>query len=266
MKAKKALREIVLFLVGLGFVGLATAAIIVAFRGSVSSGALFTITPNPTIPPGEPTTLAPYPYPIENLLTPNVAATRTAVMQLFTKEAFIETYLAITRSPVPPVTPVPTGTVEDNIYQRSSGSKLGITTLNGWVGYVDGNEVSLYVGALEWDPDQGAFYLFFSIPNDGFNKLILTPTKHGGVRVVSEQNNRLMLVSTDGTIYYFDLPSMRFVDSLTEVVPTMTPLPTDTPVPPPPTIDFSFLTRTPTPIPTYDPYLPPNLNPPYPVP
>jgi hypothetical protein len=61
---------------------------------------------------------------------------------------------------------VPTGTVENDVYQQYSGSKLGITTQNGWIGYVDGNEVSLYVGALEWEPDQGAFYLFFSIPND----------------------------------------------------------------------------------------------------
>ena len=78
-----------------------------------------------------------------------------------------------------------------------------------------------------------------------------TPTKHGGVRVVSEQGNRLTLVSTDGTTYYFDIPSRRFVASLTEVVPSATPPNT---FPPKPTL-HAIWTPISTPVPTtYNPY------------
>jgi hypothetical protein len=69
------------------------------------------------------------------------------------------------------------------------------------------------------------------------------------VRVVSEQNNRLTLVSTDGTTYYFDVPARRFVDSLNEVVPSATPPNTFTPFP---TLHVIW-SSTPVP-PTYNPY------------
>jgi hypothetical protein len=52
---------------------------------------------------------------------------------------------------------------------------------------------------------------------------------HGGVRVIAEQNNRLILQAIDGEIFYFDVPARRFVNSLSEVVPTATLLPTRTP-------------------------------------
>jgi hypothetical protein len=56
------------------------------------------------------------------------------------------------------------------------------------------------------------------------------------VRVVSEQDNRLTLVTTDGTTYYFDVPARRFVVSLAEAVPSATPPPTYTPIPLPGTV------------------------------
>ena len=70
-----------------------------------------------------------------------------------------------------------------------------------------------------------------------------TPTKHGGVRVVGEQDNRLTLASTDGTTYYFDIPSLSYVSSLTVFAPSITPPPTRTPVPP------NYVAETPYPAP-----------------
>jgi hypothetical protein len=127
---------------------------------------------------------------------------------------------------------------------------LGLTTQNAWSGFLDGNRVDLYASALLDDPSQGAIYLFVTIPNSGFMGLILTPTKHGGVRVVSEQNNRLTMISTDGTTYYFDVPARRFVNSLTEVVLSATPPATRTPFPPLPTPATSLSTPNPYPAPT----------------
>jgi hypothetical protein len=110
----------------------------------------------------------------------------------------------------------------------------GLDAQNAWFGLVDGNKVSIYAGALLDDPNQGALYLWMHISStDGILELILTPSKHGGVRVMSEQNHRLTLVSTDGTTYYFDVPARQFVASPDEVVPTATPPPTFTPYPPP---------------------------------
>jgi hypothetical protein len=78
--------------------------------------------------------------------------------------------------------------------------------------------------------------LFLNLPTRGFDEQILTPTQNGGVHVVSEQKDRLTLVSTDGTTYYFDVPARRFVASLTEVVSSATPPPTYTPIPLPGTV------------------------------
>jgi hypothetical protein len=137
------------------------------------------------------------------------------------------------------------------MYTKPSGEKLGLDAQNGWFGLLDGYQVDLTAGALIGDPNQGAVYLFVAIPRSGVSELILTPTKHGGIRVVSEQNNRLMMISTDGTTYYFDVPARRFVDSLTEMVPTATLLPTITP----PSIPYPIPSPpTPYPLPSEDSY------------
>jgi hypothetical protein len=146
-------------------------------------------------------------------------------------------------------TPKPTGIVESDVYLQASGRKLGVITQNAWGGLLDGNEVDVWAGASLDDPQQGIVRITVSVFRGGISELITTPTKHGGVRVVSEQNNRLTLVSTDGTVYYFDVPARRFVASLTEVVASATLPATGTPLPPPPTIGPPTLVP-----PTYNPY------------
>ncbi|MEJ2601007.1 MAG: hypothetical protein P8Z00_21930 [Anaerolineales bacterium] len=256
MKLIKGLREFVLLVIGLGIVALVTAAIISTLRGPAQGSATVAISPSPTsstqliaTSTQESTTTIPYPYPLENQLTPSAAAAKTAAGLLSTKEILIKTYLAITPSPTLPITPFPTGIINSNIKQKASGKLLGLDTQNVWVGLVAGNEADVTAGALLSDPEQGAIYLVVSIPRDGVMEQILTPTKHGAVRVVSEQHNRLTLVSNDGTVYYFDVPARRFVGSLTEVVPRATPPFTFTPLP---TLHVIW-TSTPVP-PTYNPY------------
>ena len=53
----------------------------------------------------------------------------------------------------------------------------------------------------------------------------LTPEKLGSVRVVGAVGDRLILQSTSGTTFYFDVPSRQFVPSLTWVSPLSTPSP-----------------------------------------
>jgi hypothetical protein len=242
MKKGKPIQEMVTLFLGLVIVAAITIAIITTLRepapGSTTAAAsLYPITPSQ-----KPTTAVPYPYPYPLPLyyfTPDLAATQTAAGPLATQDAIMyATQMAITPSPTPPITYPPTGTYVD-FRTLSSGAQNGLDPQNGWFGLFNEQPVNIFAGALVGDKDQGAIFIFMELPKRGYLELILTPTKHGGVRVVSEQNNRLTLVSTDGTTYYFDLPARRFVASLTEFVPSATPLPTYTPFPPPPFIRIS---------------------------
>jgi hypothetical protein len=251
MKTNNSFREIGLLALGLVIVGVVTVIIIGTFRERNLSEVPITTTPYSTATFEEPTTVIPYPVPLENPLTPTAAARQTAQGPLDTQYAImLATYMVTTPSPTPPRTFAPTGTREGERIQPS-GEKMGLDAQNAWVGILDGYPVSVFAGALSGVPEQGAIYIFVELPNTGVDEQILTPTQHGGVRVVSEQNNRLTLVSTDGTTYYFDVPARRFVDSLTEVVPSATPPNT---FPPKPTL-HPIWTPIPTPVlTTYNPY------------
>jgi len=172
------------------------------------------------------------------------------------------TYLATTRTPFDTQVPFPTGTFEGSEV-KFSGEKLILDALNAWGGYLNGNTVVIYAGSLLDHPEQGAIAILITLPYRNFSEKVLTPTKHGGVRVVAEQNNRLTLVANDGTIFYFDVPARQFVDSMDESVPTAALPPTYTPYAPP--------TETPTLMENAypAPYSPGTLTPmynPYPMP
>jgi hypothetical protein len=178
-----------------------------------------------------------------NSATPYYSGTQTMAFRMTQKAILIATIAAITRTPLDtPIIP-PTGTREDERI-KPSGEKLGLDALNGWFGLVDGNKVSIYAGSLLEDPEQGAIAILITLPYRNFSEKVLTPTKHGGVCVVAEQNNRLTLLAADGEIFYFDVPARRFVASLTEVIPTATPPPSLTPP----------VYAVGTPIATYNPY------------
>ena len=157
---------------------------------------------------------------------------QTASYLITQKAIFLATDLAVTRTPYDTPVILPTGTSED-YHNQYTGEKLGLDTRNAWFGYSDGVGVTIYAGALLNDPDQGAIHLFVWFPGRIIEAQLLTPTRNGGVRVVSEQNNRLTLVADDGATFYFDVPARRFVATLTEIVPTATP-PYPYPYPSPP--------------------------------
>jgi hypothetical protein len=253
MKTGKPIQEMVRLLLGLVIVAAVTIAIITTLRRPAPGSATIAASPSPTsssqpttTPSQEPTTVVPYPYPNPyEFLTSTAAVRQTAAGPLETQKAImLATYLATTPSPTPIRTFPPTGTRED-MYVKPSGDKLGLDAQNAWFGVLDGRPISVYAGALSGVPEQGAIYIFVEFPTGGVNEQILTPTQHGGVRVVGEHNNRLKLVSTDGTTYYFDIPTLGFVSSLTAIAPSATPSPTSVPYIPPPTS---------TPGPTFIPY------------
>jgi hypothetical protein len=240
MKTGKPIQEMVRLLIGLAIVAAITIAIITTLREPASGSATAAASPFPTSSSQQPTTppQTPVPYPFPwNILTPSAVAAETAAAEAIYYTQQVATYQAYTPLPNPPFTYPPTGTIE-NGREIATGQLLGINAVNGWYGLWDGNEVNLYAGALSDDPDQGV--IVFSI-NIGHFENYPTPTRHGAVRVVSEQDNRLMLVSTDGTTYYFDIPSLSYVSSLTAFAPSITPPPTSTLFPP------DYVTETPYP-------------------
>jgi hypothetical protein len=235
MKQNKTLREVVLLLVSLAIIGLVITIVTYTLPGRIPGAASITAnssptslastTPSPTNPGSQQTTEAPYPGPLTSS-TPSMNAQTVEV--ILTQKAMAGTRMAMSKYPTPYYEP--TGIYSDESVQ-ASGMKMGMDAQNEWFGFIDGNSTNVFAGALVGEPDQGVVHLFIKFPPRGFDEQILTPTKHGGVRVVSEQDNRLTLVSTDGTTYYFDVPARRFVASLTEVVPSATPPPTYTPIP-----------------------------------
>jgi hypothetical protein len=225
------------------------------FSWAVSQQTTLLLTPSTAFPPTSelatgsitPSTSTDLPPPSETVTssgTPDISVTQTLSV-IATLAADKQTLVAILASQAPPATPPPgpTGIVEDN-FVKFSGSKLGLDTQNGWSGIDNGNLVSVWVGSLIDDPQQGALHLMLTLPYRSNQEQFLTPEKVGALRIVAEQNNRLTLASANGATYYFDVPARRFVVSLSETVLTATPLPTYTPYAPPATA----------PIPTGYPY------------
>jgi hypothetical protein len=245
MKKGKPIREMVRLIIALVIVAAVTIAIISTLRMPAPGGVTVAASPFPSSSPQQPATPSqtitpgiPYPVPaIAQTYNAVTAETATAEATYYTQQA--ATYQAYTPLPNPPFTYPPTGTLE-NGREIATGHLLGINAVNGWYGLWDGNEINLYAGALSNDPDQGVIVILMRYAPEGN---LPTPTKHGAVRVVSEHNNRLTLVSTDGTIYYFDIPSLSYVSSLTAFAPSITPPPTRTPYPP------NYVTETPYPAP-----------------
>jgi hypothetical protein len=182
-----------------------------------------------------------------NFATAYPMGTDSSGYLLTQKAVLMSTTTAIINTPYDTPILLPTGTREGERV-KFSGKKLGLDTVNGWAGLLDGNQVSIYAGSLLDDPDQGAIVIFITLPYRNFSEKVLTPTKHGGVRILDEQNNRLILQAFDDQIFYFDIPARQFVSSITEVVLTATPPPTYTPHSSPPNTQMP--TSNPYPMPT----------------
>ena len=174
---------------------------------------------------------------------PDITQTAAAII---TSKAMLETaYFATTHTPVTPIY-LKTGIYDDQRV-KISASLLFIDAQNAYGGFNNGYRYAVYAGALQTDPDQGVVALITNLPDGKRFEQLLTPSKHGALHVVSEQNNRLTLLAADGETFYFDVPARRFVASLIGVVPTATPYPTHPP--------HALLSSTPVPAPL-----------PYPVP
>lgn len=135
------------------------------------------------------------------------------------------------QGPNPPDSITDLPRVEGIIYDGPSpfSSSVVIVT-NVWQRKVFEEYVQVVAGVLPEDRQQGVVIVLSESPriNSGW---FLTPTKAGKVTITAENNFRLTLVADTGEIFYFDVGSLSYVSSLTETVPTTTPLPPSNPYP-----------------------------------
>lgn len=96
--------------------------------------------------------------------------------------------------------------------------------LNAWFN----DKYSVYAGGTR-DTHQG--WVWIQRAGEDGSDIVNTPTEDGWLTIVDIQGERVVLQSGNDNTYYFDMPGMRFVNSLTEFVPTATLSPTWTPGP-----------------------------------
>jgi hypothetical protein len=120
----------------------------------------------------------------------------------------------------------PVGIFEEGL---ANYSKLGFAIQNGWRREINGYAARVAAGALVSDPQQGIVLVSWDLPDAPNAGVYETPLKAGAVRITAEDGFRLTLQANDGTIFYFDVPGQKFVSSLTEIAPTVTPRPSFTP-------------------------------------
>ena len=149
------------------------------------------------------------------------------------------------------IIPNPTGIFPSRPSMGSFHSWVDIVPENVWFGNIMGQNVTVFAGASGDDPNQGLLYVIV-VSNNGAHYTwggYPTPVKSGSVHIESYDGSRLTLKTKGGDSLYFDAAALRFISSLSEIVPTITPLPN----------------THPTVIPTMAPNLTPNVNPnPYP--
>lgn len=105
-------------------------------------------------------------------------------------------------------------------------------TFNGLVWQQSTHDAVIWVtGGRAFDsPSQGAVRVIIAphYPDSVQQNdvIIESPVASGELTITDAVGERLILTSEEGQTFYFDVPALRFVDSLEEIVPTVTPLPT----------------------------------------
>ena len=99
---------------------------------------------------------------------------------------------------------------------------------NGWVWQESTHDSVIWVrgGYLVEVPNQGMVHV--SIVTNTYNNSVIieSPVQAGELTITGAIGERLILTSEQGQTFYFNVPALRFMDSLEEIVSTVTPPPT----------------------------------------
>lgn len=156
------------------------------------------------------------------------AVTGSAVATAIASEAppdFTATANAL-RTQFPVITPNrPTGIFD-------AGAELwheGYRIQNAWAGPINGVWAYILAGAYASDAQRGVIQVSREYPGAGYARFYDTPVQAGSVKITAENGGRLTLQATNGTLFYFDIPSESYVPDLSQPVPSLPPPPTHTP-------------------------------------
>lgn len=183
----------------------------------------------------------------------SISATQTAFPPLATQAAQTQQALQLTLAAVPtsdiqeayPIFNNAPPSIDELLFVEPEGTLAGngilIEDTNNWYGDADyelsgliwqewtyGSEVSVRGGYVRQSPEQGVVWVKINphhLDNQGLIK-VESPVQAGELTITGAVGERLILTSEQGQTFYFDVPALRFVDSLEESVPTATPLPT----------------------------------------
>jgi hypothetical protein len=105
--------------------------------------------------------------------------------------------------------PITTGIIENSDMPPSVEDFI---LSNSWQGYVGDFLVQVFAGRMESDPFQGKLIVRTDISQDQITiENFLTPTKTGSVRIEIEKDLKLVLKSSNGGLYLFDLVRKIFL-------------------------------------------------------
>jgi hypothetical protein len=90
--------------------------------------------------------------------------------------------------------------------------------------------ISVWSGVSRIEPGKGVVWVDFSSHIDPYSQFVIVETADltGSLKIIGAQEERLILQSPNRRNLYFDVPSVKFVNSMEETLPTATQVPTPT--------------------------------------
>jgi hypothetical protein len=99
-----------------------------------------------------------------------------------------------------------------------------------WEEWTYDSFITVWTGYIYESPSQGVIRVEFFPHYKMYQNanIIMSPIQAGNLSIVGAVGERLIIASEQGDTLYFDVPSLRFVDTLDVSVPVATPVPTET--------------------------------------
>jgi hypothetical protein len=110
----------------------------------------------------------------------------------------------------------------------SEGADAGAYELQdlSWEQWTYDSFINVWAGQMRETPSQGVVWVQIMPHYNPHQDIVIvkSPVPAGGLTIVGAVGERLILESDQGQTFYFDVPALRFVETLDEEVPTATPI------------------------------------------
>jgi hypothetical protein len=212
---------VIIFLLGVGFV----------IQQSLTAEASGIPTPTLTLNPGIGMLQNELQNPNMNINARHNVETKVAIeLRDATEQAEAQTYLPAIRpspqkNPILPPNPtlLPNEQPEVGILNGISYPNPQFHAENGWQEKINGDYVMVYAGVDGQDPTDGVL-IIVGLNHTAANFIDMPGS--GSLKIIDFKGNQLVLQSKNKGVFYFDVAGQSFIQSLGEIVPTITPKPT----------------------------------------